>query len=456
MLNRTQRIRDPIHGLIVFDEKNETDMVAWQLIETPEFQRLRRIKQFGVTDFVFPGATHTRFSHSIGVYHNARKLMEIILTCVGENDFDPERARIALLAALLHDVGHGPLSHAFEGAREAIAFQRGEKIQKHEIFSAQLIEAVDGNLRPILDDRDSNLASEIARLLKANDPLDFYHAVVSSSFDADRLDYLMRDRYMTGSHAGAIDTDWLLNNLTTYTILERQEDDDEPIKIPTFVFKAKARHAAEDFLLARFRMYMQVYMHKTTRGFEKLITGLFQYIGSDTTDKKALGISDSHPLMQFLAPGGEKLQLYRRLDDIVVWAVIEQLTQCDDKYAADLAKRLWNRENLCALDVSSRFENDQDAQTNAIRRIDRYDGDNPKLTIFKDDVKVNLYSEKNGEVAKAHKMVRVLNGSGSQADIVTFEDTIISKKLQKGVGLTRYYFLSADEKEAAEKVMRGG
>ncbi len=113
---RTHRIRDPVHGLILFGgstdaDRNETDLIAWKLLDTPEFQRLRRIRQLGFSEFVFPGATHNRFAHSIGTYHIARKLADIIAR--QQDKRDPERERVALLAALLHDIGHGPFSHTF-------------------------------------------------------------------------------------------------------------------------------------------------------------------------------------------------------------------------------------------------------------------------------------------------------------------------------------------------------
>src|SRR5690242_10639752 len=156
MTDKTRRIRDPIHGLIVFDEKNDTDLLAWRLIQTPEFQRLRRIKQLGVSELIFPSATHTRFAHSIGVYHNARKLMGVIRREVGDTEFDRDRARVILIAALLHDLGHGPFSHAFERARETLAHGRGRKtIEKHEKFTARLILAEDGDVRPVLDAFDT-------------------------------------------------------------------------------------------------------------------------------------------------------------------------------------------------------------------------------------------------------------------------------------------------------------
>jgi HD superfamily phosphohydrolase len=107
---RTQRLRDPVHGLIVFRDDQPVDQLAWALIATPEFQRLRRIRQLGVADFVFPSATHTRFAHSIGVFHTARTLISIIRREVGEDAFNTKRAEVAVISALLHDLGHGPFS----------------------------------------------------------------------------------------------------------------------------------------------------------------------------------------------------------------------------------------------------------------------------------------------------------------------------------------------------------
>jgi len=122
---KTQRIRDPIHGLIVFDDEGLVDECVWALLNTADVQRLRRIKQLGVSEFVFPSASHTRFAHSTGVFHNAQRLVGIIKREIGlkrvEGEFNEERAKVALFAALLHDIGHGPFSHAFEEARKALA-----------------------------------------------------------------------------------------------------------------------------------------------------------------------------------------------------------------------------------------------------------------------------------------------------------------------------------------------
>ena len=213
----TYRLRDPVHGLIVFEKSNRVDQLAWRLINTPEFQRLRRIRQLGVTEFTFIGATHTRFSHSIGVFHTARHLVYLLKTKLIQDEFNQRRAEVALFAALLHDVGHGPFSHAFEDAQKSIG-----NAKHHEDWTAEIITMDGGNIKKILSSYDADLPRQVAELLRADTPSDIYHSIVSSSFDADRLDYLRRDRMMTGSKAGAIDFDWLVDNLRVEKFLSEQ------------------------------------------------------------------------------------------------------------------------------------------------------------------------------------------------------------------------------------------
>jgi uncharacterized protein len=353
MSDQKQRVRDPVHGLIIFEKNLPIDQLAWQLIDTPEFQRLRRIRQLGMSEFVFPSATHTRFAHSIGVYHNARRLMEVVKREEGSG-FSNERAEEILIAALLHDVGHGPFSHTFEGAREALAekYNLGP-IEKHEKFSAKIIRNEDGQIKQILEAFRNGITEKVASILDSDDPTDFYHAVVSSSFDADRLDFLVRDRYMTGTKTGSIDEQWLIDNLAKHDVLVPQ-DDDQPISVPTFVFKAKGRQAAEDFLLARYRLYTQVYLHKTTRGFEKILSAIIMLLGDKSVEPEDLGIHSENPLAKFLRIDSS-LENYRELDDTLVWGLIGDISRGPHARAKEYANRLLNREHLHVLDISAQY-----------------------------------------------------------------------------------------------------
>ena len=163
-MGRDQRIRDPVHGLITFRAGSNLDQLAWALLDTPEFQRLRRIRQLGVSELVFPSATHTRFAHCIGVFHTARMLIGIVdreLPTIGQTS-NPQRADTAVIAALLHDLGHGPFSHTFEGVQA----RRGQS-KKHERWSAEIVLNPNGHVVPLLHAYRPGLAEEIAALLEA-------------------------------------------------------------------------------------------------------------------------------------------------------------------------------------------------------------------------------------------------------------------------------------------------
>ncbi len=149
---------------------------------------------------MYPGATHTRFAHSIGVFHTARQLMAVIQAHLGEKDFRPAKAQHALAAALVHDLGHGPFSHAFED----VGTRLGLKLANHERMSDILIRSTE--VRQAFRPLGGGFVDDVADIIGAAGPGSIYSAVVSSQFDADRLDYMRRDRLMTGTHHGAIGT----------------------------------------------------------------------------------------------------------------------------------------------------------------------------------------------------------------------------------------------------------
>lgn len=463
---KTQRIRDPIHDLIVFDEKDEIDQLAWRLINTPEFQRLRRIRQLGVSEFVFPGATHTRFAHSVGVYHNARRLVRLIDEHLIDSAEKPvpndaalseDRSVVIRLAALLHDIGHGPFSHAFEGARLALAKARGqEEIKKHEFFSAELIRREGTGIHTVLSKEDDRLPEEIANVIEADDPTDIYHAVVSSSFDADRLDYLQRDRYMTGTRAGSVDLEWLMRNLIVEHIpLGQEEDDPSPTLAPTFAFAEKARGAAEDFLLARYRLFTNVYLHKTTRGFEKVVAALIEWLGTPGNAER-VGIEPDHPLIRFLTADGDgSVEDYARLDDIVVWGLIDRLGRSSEAHPCRLARSLLDRTRPKCLDLSRHFGRQSQVIDSTDRKIQKAFRKQIGGTVFRDAASVNLYRDLDGVTAKEHKLIRVRT-QDNVSEISMFPDTIISEHLKKDVSLIRYFFFEPEEFERARQIMTEG
>ena len=185
-----QRIRDPLHDLIEFST-SELERTLWKVVQTRPFQRLRRVKQLGFSDLVYPGASHSRFAHSIGVFHTARQLMEVVHRYVSEDQESKEKR--ALAAALVHDLGHGPFSHAFE----QVGSRLGLKLADHENMSDALIRH--SEVSEVLNELGSGFANDVANIIQKDGIKTVQHAVVSSQFDADRLDYMRRDRLMTGT-----------------------------------------------------------------------------------------------------------------------------------------------------------------------------------------------------------------------------------------------------------------
>ncbi len=445
-----QRIRDPVHGLIVF-RPDDLDQLAWKLVDTPEFQRLRRIKQLGVSEFVFPNATHTRFAHSIGVFHVARTLVEIIqreISGIGQ-EFDPPRAEVAVIAALLHDLGHGPFSHTFEG----VQLLRGIG-KRHEQWTGDIIRNPEGNIRRLLDAYRprGSFCDDVAVLIEAEDPQDIYHAVVSSSFDADRLDYLRRDRLMTGTGAGAIDFDWLMEHVRVREIaIEAADaiDEADQERVPTFCLDKKALLAAEQFLLARYTLHEQVYFHKATRCVEHMIAKLLRRVAGfaqhpETAFQTGL---DGHPLLRFFADGGMTLTNYLALDDVVVMGAIEQMTNAADAPLADLAARLRERRLYKTLDVRE-FGHDVGKQRQRARRIDKaFEVQIRSEAVIKDErASVSIYSHIGGDDDKAHKRLHILDATGPRE--ITDMSSIV-KALEQKTQFTRYYFENESDRELA-------
>ncbi len=446
---RTQRVRDPVHGLIVFRAGDALARLAWRLIGTPEFQRLRRIKQLGVSEFVFPGATHSRFAHSLGVFHVARTLVEIIRRELGK-PFDPARAEVAVIAALLHDLGHGPFSHAFEAVQKTHGIAR-----KHETWSAEIIRNAQGQIRPLLEAyrRDGAFADAVAQLIEAEDPVDIYHAVVSSSFDADRLDYLRRDRMMTGTGAGAIDVDWLMEQLRVAEVEIEAADangGDRPVRVPTFCLDPKALPAAEQFLLARYTLHEQVYLHKTTRCVEHMIAKLLGRAADLIQQNRHAdtGLDPNHPLVRFFQNDGATLANFLALDDIVVGGAIERMTSASDQSIAELARRLRDRELYKTLDLGW-FGYDAGRQRREARRIDRdFAKGLENGRVIKDEgAAIGIYTQIGGDDDKTHKKLHILDAGGPRE--ITELSVVVRELAEKKRQFTRYYFETESDRDRA-------
>lgn len=337
-----QRVRDPVHNLITF-EASHFENVIWRVIQTRPFQRLRRVKQLGFSDFVYPGATHSRFSHSIGVFHTARQLMGIIFDEVGQANWNISKANAALAAALVHDVGHGPFSHSFEEVGKRLSL----KMAHHEFVSDVLIR--DSEIAEPLRDFGSGFPNDVADVIKSEGPSSVYDAVVSSQFDADRLDYIRRDRMMAGSSHGVIDYDWLISNIQVEKI-SVGVDEQKVSDLQTFVMGPKGIHATEAYILGLFQLYPTIYLHKATRGIEKLFTELMVRVFQLAIDGGDVGLGAGHPLVEF-AKDPSSIDRMLCLDDAVIYGALSQFCNSSDAQISELAMRIRDRKVLKCFDV---------------------------------------------------------------------------------------------------------
>ncbi len=352
MANETSRIRDPLHNVIKFKDTG-IEAVLWKVVSTEPFQRLRRIKQLGFSDLVYPGATHTRFMHSLGAYHIAKRLLNQIENKMPCNEFDIYKRDTALAAALLHDIGHGPFSHAFENAAKKAEMH---EITDHEKISAEII--MNTKISGILNgySQDSGFAEKVADLLKSESG-DIYSAVVSSQFDADRLDYMQRDRLFTGTQLGMVDFEWLFSNFEIGEETPAVEDQDIPgVTAMTLAINEKAILAAESYVLNLFHLYPTVYYHKTTRGAEKLFTELICELfntvknGGSNIEAKT-GLEKNHPVIRLIIDGKDLVERSIALDDTVMWSAFSSMRSAKNKLMADFADRLLSRRLFKCIDV---------------------------------------------------------------------------------------------------------
>ncbi len=331
---RSMILRDPVHDLVRFETEEEA--IVTELLQSREVQRLRRIKQLGATHLVFPGAEHSRFTHAVGAAHVMTKLVRRLRELHEELPFwqrlATDRARDALAASLLHDLGHGPYSHLFE---EAIP-----GAPKHEIWSQRIVEDPSTDVHKTLAAHDGSLPDRVVSLIAGSDaktpyPLPYLAHAVSGTLDVDRCDYLMRDAHMTGVRYGLLDLDWLLRSLRFGPTLGGHA--------PRLAIDGmKGLPAIEGFVIARRFMFEQVYLHKATRAAEAMIKAVFARAAKVILDGTRL---PAVPEAIRLAAHGEPVPLgvYLALDDVIVGAAFAAWETASDPVLADLCDRVRRR-----------------------------------------------------------------------------------------------------------------
>ena len=322
-------LRDPVHGLVAFETEEEAIVPA--LLEARELQRLRRVRQTGLASLAYPGADHTRFAHAIGsacvMTRLIRRLRSIHEALPYWQRLTTERARDALAAALLHDVGHGPFSHLFE--------QVLPHARHHEDWTREIVLDPSTDVNRILVRFDPGLPERVADLVQGKHELTFLAKAVSGTFDVDRCDYLLRDAHFTGVSYGTFDLDWLLRSLR----FGIPSDGAAP---PLAIDGAKGIPAIESFLLARLFMFQQVYFHKTERASEWMLARILERAGKLTQDGSRLGTMPP-AISEIAVTGQTSLGHYLALDDATLWVALASWCDVSDPVLSDLCQRFTAR-----------------------------------------------------------------------------------------------------------------
>ncbi len=323
MFKNRKIINDPPYGFITIPSR-----LIYDLIEEPVFQRLRRIRQLGLTELVYPGALHTRLHHALGAMHLMQKALDTFRR-KGHYIYDTE-AEGALIAILLHDIGHGPFSHTMENTLL--------KNTRHEELSLLIMQN--------LNEKYKGALSLAIQIFNGTYHRRFFHELVSSQLDMDRLDYLQRDSYFTGVIEGAVGTDRIIQMLNIV--------DDE------LVVEEKGIYSIESFLSARRLMYWQVYLHKTAICADKMLNntirrakqlydeGMDLFLPEDLEPfiAKDVTIEDFRTNTNYLSS-------FTNLDDFDIWFALKKWTNHTDKILSILSSSLLNRK-LFQINISGK------------------------------------------------------------------------------------------------------
>jgi len=407
--------RDPVHNIIRLRTDTDEGRLMVRLIDAPEFQRLRRIKQLGLALYTYQGAEHSRFAHSLGVLH----LMTRVLDRLGESYSIKEEDRAAArAAALLHDVGHGSFSHVTE---KVLGFH-------HEAWTVRAVLSEETEIGQVLKDYAPELPRRVADIIEGKFQPSALAQLVSSQLDVDRMDYLLRDSLMTGAKYGIYDLEWIIN------ALQIDEENDR------IYVAARGLYAVEEYLQARYYMFRQVYFHRTLRSAEAVLR---------STLKRAVELAAAGERV-WCAPGTAFEKVLRRepltlaehleMDDSDVLFHVKQWQRADDTVLRDLSKRFVGRRLFKAIDLDMP-ETERAGFLKAARECVEQAGFAPDFYFIEDHAgDVPYYSYYTPEAAEPKGRIYVEDGYSRPAICEISEVSDVARGLQRGYRLHRICF----------------
>ena len=376
--------RDPIYDTISWDPGTLIGRVVLSLLDTAEVQRLRRIRQLGLSHLVYHGAEHSRFSHSMGVTWVAHQMMQTVSRW---QSIDEDEWAVTLAAALCHDIGHGPFSHAFEAATRL----------RHESLSIAMLEGEESHVNRVLREIDPGFPERVSSRLKGNDESPpFLREIVSSQLDADRMDYIRRDGHATGVRIGTFDLERVLAMLDVV---------DGHLAV-----HVGATEAVEGYLLARFHMYKQVYLHKTVRAAECMLEAALRRAGVLRREGRSPSYWPNDALGVLLEHGEVQLAGMTLIDDVDVWRCMKAWSSAEDRVLADLASGLVRR-RLYKTVILSEVQASSDALVDEVRAFVSQKGYDPDYHLIWDTSRDSPYRPYKGGAQHA-KSIRLTDGGG--------------------------------------------
>lgn len=385
-MNEIKVFRDPVYGYIYVEHQ-----IIWDLVNTKEFQRLRKIHQLGGVAYVFHTANHTRFDHSLGTYHIASRLIKEIDGLKGL--LGEKGVILFLVTSLLHDIGHGSFSHAFE---EVFGVN-------HEHYTIQIVLG-DSEVNQVLKKYDPELPQAVASIMAKEGRFALIESLISSQLDSDRLDYLVRDTYFTGATYGMIDTDRIIRIMR--------------IVGESVVYKASGIHAIEDYLMSRFHMYWQVYFHPVGRSFEIMLNKLYLRI-KELYEQGFTFQGQALKLIEFMNDPSN-VKAYLRLNDYLIMSMVDELAENNlDDILYHLANKIAKRK-LFKYVMNSGIEYlYEEMKKDLINK-----GYNPEYYLHVDNVKQIVYNNKYS-IEKADS-IRILIDDGEIVPIHDYSEIVKS------------------------------
>lgn len=416
-------IRDPVYGFIKFN--------GWEkeIIDHPIFQRLRRIRQLALTDMVYPGAMHTRFEHSLGVMHLATRMYDAIISDNFNKQLLKEKLnyeasglqrdrQLVRLAALLHDVGHVPFSHASENILKKNP--KTKKPYKHEDYTTALI---NGPLRDVIEKHSINrtnyniTADDISGLIEGNPERlrerVFWKVIISSQLDADRGDYLLRDSYHSGVKYGIYDLDRLL---VTIALGIDPETNDVILGV-----KEGGWHVAESLIIARYLMFSQVYFHKTRRAYDYML----QEALKSTVET---------------LPSPNKIEAFLELDDYVMWHLMKNKNDnfwCNSIMTRNHLRSVYETGDFPTLE-------DEDMLNKIKAKLDS------EGIWYLEDMAMNVWYKLNKD-ERGREEIMIIGRDKSTTPLLNYS------RIVKNLGISRQIrlYIKPKDRENAEKVIKG-